>query len=142
MPGAFLRSKARAASEIESVMKFHDITVMLTQAIRADEYRGKHVHFSGDVKADHIEPQAGLMIGILVTPPKKLSERWHQKRIERVRQEKLEQGTHDWMRYETSISVPANAQYIHFGLILHGTGQIWLANAQLEVIQQDEMPSA
>ena len=46
------------------------------------------------------------------------------------------------MRYETTIFVPENAQYIHFGVIMHGTGQIWLANARLEVIEQDGMLSA
>lgn len=137
MPSVFLRSKARAASEIEAVMKFHDTNVMLTQAVKANAYRGKHIHFAGDIKSDHVEPRAGLVIDILLNPPKKLSQRWHQKRIERMRQEKLAQGTHDWMHYETTISVPVNAQYIDFGLILHGTGQIWLANAQLEVIEQD-----
>jgi hypothetical protein len=35
-----------------------------------------------------------------------------------------------------------NAQYIHFGVIMYGTGQIWLANARLEVIEQDGMLSA
>jgi hypothetical protein len=142
LPGVFLRSKARAASDIEAVVKFHDIDVMLTQAIKADTYRGKHVHFSGDVKADHVEPRAGLVIDILLNPPKKLRKRWHQKRIESVRQEQLAQGTHDWVRYETTITVPVHAQYIDFGVILHGTGQIWLANAQLELIEQDAMQQA
>ena len=142
MPSIFLRSKAKAASNIEAVMKCHAIDVMLTQVIKAEAYRGKHLHFAGDVKVDHVEPQAGLVIDILLNPPKKLSERWHQKRTQRVRQEKLAQGTHDWMRYDIPISVPVNAQYIDFGVILHGTGQIWLANPQLEVREQDVIQPA
>src|SRR5262249_47159754 len=148
-PSIFLRSKAKAASYIEAVMKFHEgilgkphIDVMLTQVIKADAYRGKPIHFAGDVKVDHVEPQAGLVIDILLNPPKKLSERWHQKQTQRVRQEKLAQGTHDWMHSDITISVPVNAQYIDFGLILHGTGQIWLANPQLEVIEQDVVQPA
>src|SRR5262249_34057326 len=89
MPSIFLRSKGKAASDIEAVVKSHDIDVMLTQVIKAEAYRGKHLHFAGDVKVDHVEPKAGLVIDILLNPPKKLSERWHQKRTQRVRQEKL-----------------------------------------------------
>jgi hypothetical protein len=51
-------------------------------------------------------------------------------------------GTHDWMRYEATIPVAEDASFIRFGLVLYGTGRIWLANAQLEVIEQDEMLSA
>ena len=52
------------------------------------------------------------------------------------------QGTHDWMRYEATIPVAEEASFIRFGLVLYGKGQIWLANAQLEVIEQDQMLSA
>ena len=132
------RSKVRAASEIQR----YGLRSMLTQAIKADDYRGKYVRFSGDVKVEHVEPQAGLMVAIFFPPPRKLSERWRQGRPEKSMQEKWGQGTHDWMRYETTIFVPENAQYIHFGVIMYGTGQIWLANARLEVIEQDGMLSA
>lgn len=139
MPALFLRSKARAAADIERVMQFHTIDVKLTQAIKAEAYRGKRLHFAADVKVSHVAPQAGLVIDVLLNPPKKLSERWHQKRPQSVRQEKLAQGTHNWTHYDITISVPVNAQYIEFGLILHGTGQIWLANPQLEVREQGVM---
>jgi hypothetical protein len=43
------------------------------------------------------------------------------------------------MRYEATIPVAEDASFIRFGLVLYGTGRIWLANAQLEVIEQDEM---
>ncbi len=142
MPALFLRSKARAAADIERVMKFHTVDVMLAQAIKAEVYRGKHLHFAADVKVDHVALQAGLVIDVLLNPPKKLSGRWHQKHLQNVRLEKLAQGTHDWAHYDITFSVPVNAQYIEFGLILHGTGQIWLANPQLEVREQDVMQPA
>jgi hypothetical protein len=48
------------------------------------------------------------------------------------------------MRYELTLPVPVpeDARAIVFGLILIGAGQVWLANAQLEVIEQDGMPPA
>jgi hypothetical protein len=108
----------------------------LEQAIKPDDYRGKHLRFSGEVKIEHVEQQAGLRIRIM-TPPS-------MRQDERSRQEKWVQGTQDWMRYELTLPVPVpeDARSIVFGLLLRGAGQVWLANARLEVIEQDEMPSA
>jgi hypothetical protein len=48
------------------------------------------------------------------------------------------------MRYELTLPfpVPEDARSIVFGLLLIGVGQVWLANARLEVIEQGEMPSS
>ena len=110
---AFLRSTVADAS----------VFATLRQTIKADTYRGKHLRFSGDIKVEHVEQQAGLYIRT-------------NKQGERLRPENVVQGTHDWMRYEATIPVAEDALFIRFGLVLYGTGQIWLANAQLEVIEQ------
>jgi hypothetical protein len=115
----------------------------LEQAIKPDDYRGKHLRFSGEVKAEHVEQQAGLRIRIMTPPSMRQDERSRPGR-ERLRQEQWVQGTQDWMRYELTLPVPVpeDARAIVFGLILIGAGQVWLANAQLEVIEQDGMPPA
>ena len=110
---AFLRSTVADAS----------VFATLRQTIKAGDYRGKQLRFSGDVKVEHVEQQAGLYIRT-------------NKQGERLRPENVVQGTHDWMRYEATIPVAEDALFIRFGLVLYGTGQIWLANAQLEVIEQ------
>jgi hypothetical protein len=112
-PSAFLRSTKASAQ----------VVATLRQTIKAGDYRGKQLHFSGDVKVEHVEQQAGLYIRT-------------NKQGERLRPENVVQGTHDWIRYEATIPVPEDALFIRFGLVLYGTGQIWLANAQLEVIEQ------
>ena len=114
----------------------------LEQAIKPGDYRGKHLRFSGDVKAEHVEQQAGLRIRIILPPSFRQDERSRQGR-ERPRQEQWVQGTQDWMRYELTLPVPVpeDARAIIFGLLLIGAGQVWLANARLEVIEQDKMPS-
>src|SRR5207247_9269617 len=56
-------------------------------------------------------------------------------RDERLRSQNVLQGTHDWMKYEATIPVAQDALFIRFGLVLHGKGQIWLANARLDVIE-------
>jgi hypothetical protein len=111
---AFLRSTKVSASALAT----------LRQTIKADKYRGKQLRFSGEIKVEQVEEQAGLYIRTSAQPVH-----------ERVRPENLVRGTHDWMRYEVTISVPQDAHFVRFGLVLHGTGQIWLTNAHLEVVE-------
>jgi hypothetical protein len=120
---AFLRSTTAAAESAAA----------LRQAIKADEYRGKYLRFSGDVKVERVEQQAGLWVEAIIPP---------HRRGERLKPENVVQGTYGWMRYEETIPIPEDAHFIRFGVILHGQGQIWLANARLEVIEQDAMLSA
>jgi len=98
------------------------VVATLRQTIKADDYRGKQLRFSGEVKVEQVEQQAGLYIRT-------------NGRDERLRSQNVVQGTHDWMRYEATIPVAQDALFIRFGLVLHGKGQIWLANARLDVIE-------
>lgn len=119
MASAFLRSTVADAQ----------VVATLRQTIKADDYRGKQLRFSGEVKVEQVKQQAGLYIRT-------------NKQGERVTPENVVQGTHDWKRYEATIPVAEDALFIRFGLVLTGTGQIWLANARLEVIEHDGMLSA
>jgi len=116
---AFLRSTVAGAQAFAT----------LRQTLKADDYRGKHLRFSGDVKVEQVEQQAGLYIRT-------------NRLDERLRPENVLQGTHDWRRYEAIVPVAEDAPFIRFGIVLFGKGQIWLANAQMEVTEQDGMPSA
>lgn len=107
---------------LKSTFADAQVVATLRQTIKADNYRGKQLRFSGEVKVEQVKQQAGLYI------------RTNQQR-ERLRPENTVQGTHDWMRYEATIPVAEDAFFIRFGLALTGTGQVWLANARLEVIE-------
>ncbi|HEX6477426.1 MAG TPA: hypothetical protein VF043_01180 [Ktedonobacteraceae bacterium] len=108
----------------------HAAVARLEQAIKADAYRGKHLRFSSEVKAEHVEQRAGLRIRIM-TPPSF----WRDVRSRQGRERRL--------RYELTLPVPVpeDARAIVFGLLLMSAGQIWLANARLEVIAQDGLLS-
>jgi len=116
---AFLRSTAAGGQAFAT----------LRQTIKADDYRGKRLRFSGDVKVEQVEQQAGLYIRT-------------NRRDERLRPENVLQGTHDWRRYEAIVPVAEDAPFIRFGIVLFGKGRIWLANARLDVIEQNGMLSS
>jgi hypothetical protein len=119
MPSAFLRSTTAEATAAATIR----------QTIKANEYRGKQLRFSGNMKVEQVEQQAGLYI--------------HTNKDQRLQSHMvMVPGTHDWTRYEAIISVPKDALYISFGFALYGKGQVWLANARLEAVEQGEMLSA
>jgi hypothetical protein len=120
--------EGQASAFLRSTKAPTQVVATLRQTIRADDYRGKLLRFSGDVKVEQVEQQAGLYLRT-------------NEQGERLKVENVVQGTHNWMRYEATTTVPEDALFIRFGLVLSGTGQIWLANARLEVIEQDGMLS-
>jgi len=121
--------EGRSSAFLRSTQASAQVMATLRQTIKAADYRGKQLRFSGEVKVEQVEQQAGLYIRT-------------NKQAERLRPENVVQGTHDWMRYEATVPVAEDALFIRFGLVLYGKGQIWLANAQLEVIEPHELRSA
>ena len=58
------------------------------------------------------------------------------------RAEATVQGTQDWMRYETTIDVPADSVFVLFGISLTGPGQVWVTNVQLDAERERARPRA
>jgi hypothetical protein len=121
--------QGRSSAFLRSTQASPSVLATLRQTIKADDYRGKQLRFSGEVKIEQVEQQAGLYIRT-------------NGHSEKLKPQNTVQGTHDWKRYEATIPVPEDALFIRFGLVLYGKGQIWLANAHLEVIEQDAMQPA
>jgi hypothetical protein len=101
---------------------------VVKQVILADDYRGKRLTLSGSVKAEGVAYRAGLFLGI-PGPNEMLS-------LDEMVDRPI-QGTQDWKRYEVSITVPEESEFITFGLLLYGKGQAWLVDVRLEVEELD-----
>jgi hypothetical protein len=150
---AFLRVSKVPNAGIPHILPQKLVGMTLRQTIKADDYRGKQLRFSGEVKAEQVEQLGGLYIRTNVLHWKRIQEEFGVEQPgdpsiqanrpdEKVRPQHLVQGTHDWMRCEATVPVAEDALFIRFGLVLYGKGQIWLRDAQLEVIEQDGMLSA
>ncbi len=97
----------------------------LRQAILAENYLGKRIRLSADIKTDGVEQQAGLYLRVIDPAMTKPPEE---------RQLVAYQGTQDWTRTEMEVEVPADSMYLLFGIGLTGKGQVWMTNVQLESI--------
>ncbi len=94
--------------------------VTLVQTLRAEDYRGASVTFSGEIRTAPLTYEAGLRVEIL------------RDRL-RVRDDHgvTVAGRSDWARHEVTVTVPADAEVLRFGVVLGGPGEIALRHPAL-----------
>jgi hypothetical protein len=92
------------------------------QTVFADEFHGAPVRFRGEFRTQDVAGQAGLCLRIL-------AKGWqHPGRVE---ERVVTAGSRDWGREEISAWVPEGTDIIQFGIILTGSGRVWLRNPDL-----------
>lgn len=100
----------------------------LVQAIFAEDYRGKTVVFSGEIRTGPRTGPAGLRLEILR----------HWWRTGRGPREDhtvtVAGGHHNWNAQEITALIPQDADFIRFGIVLSGTGSIALRNPELRIV--------
>ncbi|QGZ41693.1 hypothetical protein IP92_00676 [Pseudoduganella flava] len=100
----------------------------LMQAVSAENYRGKRVRFSAEVRTRNVTGWAGLWMR--VDQPNGESMLYNS-------QDKPIKGTNDWQRRSVVLDVARNAQTIMFGVIDGGAGQVWIDDLRFEVVGDD-----
>lgn len=101
----------------------------LMQNFGADNYMGKRVRFSAFVKAEDVQNWAGLWMRIDGKERAALA-------FDNM-QDRAIKGTADWRKYEVVLDVPQNANGIFFGILLRGTGEVWINGVKFEVVGTD-----
>lgn len=102
---------------------------VLSQMIRADDYRGKRLRLSGYIKANQVGGWAGLWMNIASSSYQLLG-------LDNMQNRPIT-GTTDWQKYEIVLDIPEDGATIGFGVLLQGEGEIWLDDVNLEVVGQD-----
>jgi len=100
----------------------------LMQSFQADQYAGKRVRFSAEVKAEGVQEWAGLWMRV-------------DKGTKAVSfdnmQDRAIKGTGGWQHYAVVLDVPADATGIAFGILLSKTGEVWINGANFEVVESN-----
>jgi hypothetical protein len=91
-------------------------TIVLQQVLNAYDYRGKAVYLSATLRATDVTQQASLYLAYDVASSRRM--------------ERTIEGTTDWQTYNIPLSIPDEPGQIAFGLVLYGTGQIWVREVQ------------
>jgi hypothetical protein len=104
----------------------------LMQQFNADHYLGKRVRFSALVKTQDAQEWAGLWMRVDNGPKMLAFDNMQNRAIK---------GTSDWRRYDIVLDVPQEATGIFFGVLLSGSGEIWLNDAKIEIVGAEVLPT-
>ena len=99
----------------------------LMQSCDAKEYTGKKIKMSGFIKSEKVRDWSGLWLRIDSTYNPTI------KYFDNMRNRPIG-GDTDWTKYEIIMDVPKNSFSMNFGVLLTGTGKVWIDNVKFEII--------
>ena len=103
---------------------------LVSQTIKADRFRGKHVRLSAFLRLDNVEAYGRGALrewsGAVLTLRSEGA-------LDDMRDRPL-RGTKPWTRVSVEIDVPSTAAVIEFGAMLSGTGALWVDAFKLEAV--------
>ena len=100
----------------------------LMQHIKAAHYRGERVRFSGFVKTVDVKETAGLWMRVDHSSGEVLA-------FDNMMNRPIE-GTNEWNHYSVVLDVPLKSEAIAFGMLLNGSGQVWIDELCFEVVDE------
>jgi RNA polymerase sigma factor (sigma-70 family) len=100
---------------------------MMSQTIRADDYRGQRIRLAGHFKTEALEGMATLWMRIdsqdgLLGIDKSVAE--------------AVRGTSDWRAEHIVLDVPDDSKTIRFAVLVEGQGLAWVDDLRLEVVDR------
>jgi hypothetical protein len=117
-PSARVRSKEKAIDGFGTLM----------QTVKAGDYRGKRVRLTANVKTENVEDWAGLWMRVDSGNRRATS-------FDNMEDRPMK-GTLDWKPYQVVLDVDNEADAVAFGILLEGTGTVWLNQARIEVVDK------
>jgi hypothetical protein len=101
----------------------------MSQVIAADRYRGHRVRFSGYLKSNQVADWAGLWFRVDADGRRSIA-------FDNMEDRPIT-GTREWEPCEIVLEVPEEAAVMRIGLLLAGTGQVWIDECALEIVGDD-----
>ena len=96
------------------------------KTVDATPYQGKTVKMTGYIKSENVKNWAGLWMRVDFYSSKVLAfDNMHSRGIK---------GSKDWEKYEVVLFVPEHSTDISYGVLLDGTGQIWMKDIAIEIV--------
>jgi hypothetical protein len=116
----------RFSASIRREVEDWDTFAGLTQAIRADRYRGRRLRLSAYLKSADVQNWAGIWMRVDGSRMTSLAfDNMHDRAVT---------GTTPWTRYDVVLDVPEGSVKIAFGVLLAGKGQVWVDDFTFEVV--------
>jgi AraC-like DNA-binding protein len=96
------------------------------QQFKAKNYIGKRIRFSAFIKSENVEGWGGLWMRINNTTASII-------KIDNMQNRPI-RGTNDWNYYAVVLDVPDTSAIINIGILLYGTGTLWINNTNFEIV--------
>ena len=115
----------------------------LMQSFDAGEYVGKRVRFSAAVRSDGIDPYGTAWAGLWMRVDGELDKATgHHKTLafDNMHDGGVNRsiiGATPYQNYVVVLDVPKGATGISFGILLHGSGAVWLGGVKFEVVGRE-----
>ena len=105
----------------------------LMQMFKADDYRGPRYRLSAWIRSEDVKGWAGLWMRVDGPETDETNESLAFDNMQR----RPICGTTDWRVYRVVLDVPENATYIAFGILLSGSGRVWIDDVTFESVGED-----
>lgn len=113
----FYQGKSSAKLSHDSTIKEAGMFGTMLQGIQATDYRGKRIMVSAFLKTNDVENGAlWFRVDDIFGDPLQFDNMANRGLI----------GDQDWTHCSCVLDIPEDAVYIHFGVLLEGTGVIWI----------------
>lgn len=119
----------RKSVTIKGLPKANDGFTTMMQTIQAKKYLGKRVRLSGYIKSEKLEGWAGLWMRVDGPKGENL-------KFDNMYKRKIT-GNISWKKYSVVLDIPQNSEYIAFGILSSGQGQIWIDQMQFDIVGKD-----
>jgi hypothetical protein len=96
-------------------------------------FAGKRLRFTADVRAERVDEWAGLWMRVDGGNSRVLS-------FDNMQNRPIK-GTSSWTSYSVVLDVPSDSASISFGILLAGTGTVWIDNARFEAVEASVPPT-
>jgi erythromycin esterase-like protein len=99
--------------------------VTATGKLPAKEFAGHKIHYSGSMRTQDVSGFAGLWMRADAGANSGVA--FDNMRAQHVRR------TKDWARYSIDLTIPQEADTIHFGVLMTGSGRAWFDDLAIEI---------
>ncbi len=113
-----LESKTSSPKEFGAIM----------QSCSTKEFLGKKIKMKGYIKTENVSNWSGMWLRI--NPIKSCASPY----FDNMKKRPIK-GSTNWTEYEITLDVPENSNSMNFGVLLHGTGKVWLDNLSFEILE-------
>lgn len=113
---------------LKSIVPVTDGFGTLMQEFSASDYVGKRVRLRTWVRSQDVEEWAGVWMRVDKEKTTVAFDNMQNRAIN---------GTQPWKQYDVVLDVPQDATGIFFGILLHGSGEVWMNDVSFEVVGID-----